>query len=411
MGTTVYNERLNYKGLERVLGKDALGAEFNGDVDSMESSRTITLMSVVGARPNFMKIAPIVGAIARHNRNRSGDDATIRHLLVHTGQHYDEKMSDIFFKELGIAAPDISLGVGSGSHAEQTARVMMAFEPVCLREKPDWVVVVGDVNSTMACTLVASKLGIRVAHVEAGLRSFDRTMPEEINRLVTDALADLLLTPSPDADENLKREGIPLSKICLVGNTMIDTLVANLEQARRSPLPDRLGLHPKGFAYVTLHRPSNVDNQDNLGLIMNELTRLSRVLPVVFPVHPRTRKMFVQYGIPLDGKPNLKLLDPIGYHDSLCLTENAKFVLTDSGGLQEESTYLRTPCLTLRPNTERPVTIEIGSNRLTCPDKLAADIEDILQDRRPCGRIPELWDGRTAERVLNALLKTERFAV
>lgn len=362
-------------------------------------------MSVVGARPNFMKIAPIVGAIERHNGNSLGNDATIKHLLVHTGQHYDEKMSEIFFKELGITAPDISLGVGSGSHAEQTARVMMAFEPVCLREKPDWVVVVGDVNSTMACTLVASKLGIRVAHVEAGLRSFDRTMPEEINRLVTDTLADLLLTPSPDADENLKREGIPPSRIRLVGNIMIDTLVANLEQARHSSLPDQLGLQPKGFAYVTLHRPSNVDDQVTLGLIMNELTRLARHMPVVFPVHPRTHKMFVQYGIPLGGKPNLKLLDPIGYHDSLCLTEKAKFILTDSGGLQEESTYLLTPCLTLRPNTERPITIDVGTNKLTRPEQLASDIEEILQGRRKHGRIPELWDGRTAERVLNTLLE------
>ncbi len=377
----------------------------------MASSRSIKVMSVVGARPNFMKIAPIVGAIERHNRNRLGDEPTIKHLLVHTGQHYDVKMSDVFFKELGIAAPDISLEVGSGSHAEQTARVMMAFEPVCLREKPDWVVVVGDVNSTMACTLVASKLGIKVAHVEAGLRSFDRTMPEEINRLVTDALADLLLTPSPDADENLKREGIPSSRIRLVGNIMIDTLVANLEQARHSSLPGQLGLQPKGFVYVTLHRPSNVDDRDNLGMIRNELTRLARNLTVVFPVHPRTRKMFAQYDIPLDGKPNLKLLEPIGYHDSLCLTENAKFVLTDSGGLQEESTYLLTPCLTLRPNTERPITIEVGTNKLTRPEQLASDIEEILQDRRQRGRIPDLWDGRTAERVLNALLETERFAV
>ena len=367
--------------------------------------RIIKVMCVVGARPNFMKIAPIVGAIERYNMSRAGNETTIKHILVHTGQHYDDKMSDVFFKELGISAPHINLEIGSGTHAEQTARVMMAFEPVCLRERPDWVVVVGDVNSTMACTLVASKLGIRVAHVEAGLRSFDRTMPEEINRLVTDSLADLLLTPSPDADENLKREGIPSSRIRLVGNIMIDTLVANLEQARRSSLPDQLGLHPKGFAYVTLHRPSNVDDQDNLGLIMNELTRLSRHLPVVFPVHPRTRKMFVQYGIPLDGTPNLKLLDPIGYHDSLCLTEQSKFVLTDSGGLQEESTYLRTPCLTLRPNTERPITIEVGTNKLTRPEQLASDIEEILQERRLPGRIPEFWDGRTAERVLNALLE------
>jgi len=365
--------------------------------------KTIKLLLVAGARPNFMKIAPIIRAIRAH-KDRSAGRSTIESLLVHTGQHYDDKMSDIFFRELNIPAPDISLEVGSGSHAEQTARIMMAFEPVCLREAPDWVVVVGDVNSTMACTLVASKLGIKVAHVEAGLRSFDRTMPEEINRLVTDALADLLLTPSPDADENLKREGIPPSKICRVGNIMIDTLVANLDGARRSPLPEKEGLKPKGFVYVTLHRPSNVDDRDNLVLIMNELARLSHELPVVFPVHPRTRKMIGQYGISLNGSSGLKLLDPIGYQDSLCLTEQAKFVLTDSGGLQEESTYLRTPCLTLRPNTERPITIEMGTNKLTRPEKLASDIQEIMRGHRRDGQIPELWDGRTAERILDALL-------
>jgi UDP-N-acetylglucosamine 2-epimerase (non-hydrolysing) len=360
---------------------------------------------VCGARPNFMKIAPLISTIRLYNEQMLyGPKLTYR--LIHTGQHYDNKMSDIFFSELGISAPHINLGVGSGTHAEQTARVMVAFEPVCLREKPDWVVVVGDVNSTMACTLVASKLGIRVAHVEAGLRSFDRTMPEEINRLVTDALADLLLTPSPDADENLKHEGIPPSRIRLVGNIMIDALVANLEKARSSSLPDQLGLQSKSFVYVTLHRPSNVDNRDTLGMIMYELTRLAQILPVVFPVHPRTRKMFARHGNPMDNKQNLKLIEPIGYHDSLCLTEKAKFVLTDSGGLQEESTFFRTPCLTLRPNTERPITIEVGTNKLTRPDQLALDIEEILQEHRPRGRIPEFWDGRTAERVLNALLET-----
>jgi UDP-N-acetylglucosamine 2-epimerase (non-hydrolysing) len=360
---------------------------------------------VCGARPNFMKIAPLIRAIRSYNE-RAFTAPSIRYRLVHTGQHYDGKMSDVFFSELGIPAPDINLDVGSGTHADQTARVMMAFEPVCLRERPDWVVVVGDVNSTMACTLVASKLGIRVAHVEAGLRSFDRTMPEEINRVVTDALADLLLTPSPDADENLAREGIPSSRIRLVGNIMIDTLLANLEEARRSPLPNRLGLHPKGFAYVTLHRPSNVDHEDNLGLIMRELIRLACRLPVVFPVHPRTRKMLAQYRITTEGEANLKLLDPIGYRDSLNLTENARFVLTDSGGLQEESTYFLTPCLTLRPNTERPITVQLGTNKLTRPEQLAADIEEILQDGRRGGQIPQYWDGRTAERVVNALLET-----
>jgi UDP-N-acetylglucosamine 2-epimerase (non-hydrolysing) len=365
------------------------------------------LLLVCGARPNFMKIAPLIHAVRIHNERAPGAPE-IEYRLVHTGQHYDEKMSDVFFSELNIPAPDLNLGVGSGTHAEQTARVMMAFEQVCLRETPDWVVVVGDVNSTMACTLVASKLGVRVAHVEAGLRSFDRTMPEEINRVVTDALADLLLTPSPDADENLKREGISPSRIRLVGNIMIDTLVTNLQKARRSLLPDELGLKPNGFAYVTLHRPSNVDDHKNLELIMGELTRLAQRLPVVFPIHPRTRKMLAQYRIPLDGGRNLKLLEPIGYLDSLALAERARLVLTDSGGLQEESTYFLTPCLTLRPNTERPITIQLGTNKLTRPDKLTADIEEILQNRRPEGQIPQFWDGRTAERVLHALLEANQ---
>jgi UDP-N-acetylglucosamine 2-epimerase (non-hydrolysing) len=353
-----------------------------------EDKSVMTFHLICAARPNFMKVAPLYHALKKEHRANP--------VLVHTGQHYDPNMSDDFFQDLRLPKPDIYLDVGSGSHAEQTGKVLISYEKTLYDQRPDWVVVVGDVNSTMACTLAASKLGIKVAHVEAGLRSFDRTMPEEINRLVTDALADLLLTPSADADENLKREGIPASRIRLVGNIMIDALVTHLEQARLSSLPGQLGLQPKSFAYVTLHRPSNVDDKDNLVLIMYELTRLAE----------RTRKMFVQYGIPLNGRPNFKLIDPIGYHDSLCLTERAKFVLTDSGGLQEESTYLHTPCLTLRPNTERPITIEVGTNKLTRPEQLAADIEEILQERRQPGGVPKLWDGRTAERILSALLET-----
>lgn len=355
------------------------------------------ILSVVGARPNFMKIAPLIKEINKH------PELFIDHILVHTGQHYDDVMSDVFFRELGIPAPDINLEVGSGFHAEQTAKIMLAFEPVCIEEKPDWVVVVGDVNSTMACTLVASKLGIKVAHVEAGLRSFDRTMPEEINRVVTDALADLLLTPSSDADENLKREGVPSSRIRLVGNIMIDTLVANLQQAQRSPLPDRLGLKPKGFAYVTLHRPANVDARTGLTLIMEELRLLARRFPVVFPIHPRTRKMLIEFDVPIPRQVSFNVVEPIGYHDSLWLTQNARFVLTDSGGIQEESTFLCTPCLTLRPNTERPVTIEVGTNKLTSLDQLSTDIEEILQGQRSPGEIPKYWDGHTARRILDAL--------
>jgi UDP-N-acetylglucosamine 2-epimerase (non-hydrolysing) len=282
---------------------------------------------------------------------------------------------------------------------------MSRFEPVCLEEKPAWVVVVGDVNSTMACTLVCSKLGIKVAHVEAGLRSYDRTMPEEINRLVTDALADLLLTPSADADENLKREGIPDSRIKLVGNVMIDALTANLDKARRSPVLDKLGLQRKAFVYVTLHRPSNVDEQKNLSGIMSGLTQLASRLPVVFPMHPRTHKMLGQFGISVAGNGRLKILEPIGYHDSICLTENARLVLTDSGGLQEESTFFKTPCLTLRPNTERPITVTVGSNRLTHLDRLSADLDEVLRGREELGQVPPLWDGHAADRIVEALVE------
>ena len=367
-------------------------------------SRHLKLLIIAGARPNFMKVAPLMKAISRHNSRRENAGKTIDARLVHTGQHYDEAMSDVFFRELGIQPPDMNLGVGSGSHAVQTARIMMGFETVCEREKPDWVVVVGDVNSTMACTLVCSKMGIRVAHVEAGLRSFDRTMPEEVNRLVTDGLADLLLTPSADANENLQREGVPDAKIKLVGNIMIDALVANLGKARASRLPDDLGLKKEGFVYVTLHRPSNVDHQANLTTIMTELQQLARRLPVVFPMHPRTRKMCGEFKIRFNGRTDLKVLEPIGYHDSLCLTEGARLVLTDSGGLQEESTYFKTPCLTLRPNTERPITIAVGSNKLTSLQALAADLAEVLKREPRFGQIPPLWDGQTAGRIVNGIV-------
>jgi UDP-N-acetylglucosamine 2-epimerase (non-hydrolysing) len=366
-------------------------------------SQTIKVIIIAGARPNFMKVAPIIRCIRSRTWTDSEDGVEIDYRLVHTGQHYDEKMSDVFFEELGIPAPDINLGVGSGSHAVQTANVMTRFEPVCLEEKPDWVVVVGDVNSTMACTLVCSKLGIRVAHVEAGLRSFDRTMPEEINRIVTDSLADLLLTPSEDANENLKREGIAEAKIRCVGNVMIDALVANVEKARQSRLPGSLGLRTKQFAYVTLHRPSNVDERDSLTQIMQSVGKLGAQMPVVFPMHPRTRKMCDLFGLSLANTSGLRVLDPIGYHDSLWLTENARLVLTDSGGLQEESTYFRTPCLTLRPNTERPVTISKGSNKLTTPQRLSNDVEEVLSRQGVFGQAVPLWDGRAAERIVSSI--------
>lgn len=382
-------------------------------------SRPLKLVLVAGARPNFMKVAPLIHAIQRHNAaNESASQAqgcsppgvparssAFSCCLVHTGQHYDAAMSEVFFQELGIPAPDVNLGVGSGSHAVQTANVMIGFEKVCLEQKPDWVVVVGDVNSTVACTLVAVKLGIRVAHVEAGLRSFDRTMPEEINRLVTDSIADLLLTPSEDANENLRREGVAESRIRLVGNIMIDSLLANLEKARQSNALERFSVRPGGFAYVTLHRPANVDDGASLAAIAAGLAALSHTLPVVFPVHPRTRKMFAEFGIRLDQHNGFRLTEPVGYHDSVCLAQNARLVLTDSGGLQEEATYFQTPCLTLRPNTERPVTVTLGSNRLTSVDRLSRDLDEVLSGAPRLGRIPPLWDGRTAERVVQSLLE------
>jgi UDP-N-acetylglucosamine 2-epimerase (non-hydrolysing) len=384
------------------------------------------LLLVAGARPNFMKVAPLIHAIERYNAKVGSTGASpvpssasldcpadskvetrnskLSYSLVHTGQHYDAAMSDVFFRELGIPHPHFNLGVGSGSHAVQTAAVMVGFEKVCLQERPDWVVVFGDVNSTVACTLVAVKLGIRVAHVEAGLRSFDRSMPEEINRLVTDSIADLLLTPSEDANENLRREGVADSKIVLVGNIMIDSLVANLEKAQQSNALEKFSVHPGAFAYVTLHRPANVDDRSSLTAIANELKKLSHKLPVVFPVHPRTRKMFSEFGIELAQCNGFRLPDPVGYHDSVCLTRHARLVLTDSGGLQEESTWFRTPCLTLRPNTERPVTVSLGSNRLTNVDHLPMDLDKMLSEAPRLGRVPPLWDGQTAGRILDALL-------
>ena len=362
------------------------------------------LLIIAGARPNFMKVAPLIKAIEAHKLSGEDSRTKIEWRLVHTGQHYDSQMSDVFFGELGIAPPDINLEVGSGSHAVQTANIMARFEPVCEREKPDWVVVVGDVNSTMACTIVSAKLGIRVAHVEAGLRSFDRTMPEEINRIVTDSLADLLLTPSADANENLKREGISESKIKLVGNVMIDALVANLEKARASDALKTRNLKKKEFVYVTLHRPSNVDDGTSLRKIMAELKLLASELPVIFPMHPRTRKMCSEFSISLNSENGLRILEPIGYHDSLCLTESARFVLTDSGGLQEESTYFKTPCLTLRPNTERPVTITHGSNKLTDLDRLSNDIDEALRRNADTSRIPPLWDGEASHRIIDSLI-------
>ncbi len=364
----------------------------------------LKIVVVAGARPNFMKVAPLLKQIAIHNTDREPGTAAVNALLVHTGQHYDDNMSDVFFRELGIPRPDINLGVGSGTHAAQTAGILTGFEAVCQRERPDWVVVVGDVNSTMASALVCAKMGIPLAHVEAGLRSFDRSMPEEINRLVTDALAELLLTPSEDADEQLLREGLPRTKIKFVGHIMIDSLMDGLPKARSSGTLDLLGVMPGGFVYVTLHRPANVDDRASLKTLVAELETLAGRLPVVFPVHPRTRKMLADSGLEPSGRKRLLMLEPVGYHASLCLTENARAVLTDSGGLQEEATFFRTPCLTLRPNTERPVTIRLGSNRLTRLECLANDLDAVLAGPERLGQVPPLWDGHTADRTLAELL-------
>jgi UDP-N-acetylglucosamine 2-epimerase (non-hydrolysing) len=367
--------------------------------------KSLKVIIVAGARPNFMKVGPFMKQISAHNESIHRSAPRIDALLVHTGQHYDENMSDVFFRELGIRRPDINLGVGSGTHAAQTAGILTSFEAVCDREEPDWVIVVGDVNSTMACTLVCAKMGIRVAHIEAGLRSFDRRMPEEINRLVTDALANLLLTPSEDADAHLLREGVSREKIKFVGNIMIDSLMDNLPQARSSGTLGRLDIEPGGFIYVTLHRPDNVDNRDNLATLMAGLETVARRLPVVFPVHPRTRKMLTEFRLQPAPGIRLLMLEPLGYHSSLCLTENARAVLTDSGGLQEEATFFRTPCLTLRPNTERPITLTLGSNRLTKFERLLADVGDVLAGPKRVGQVPPLWDGHTAERALEELIK------
>lgn len=356
------------------------------------------IVSVVGARPNFMKIAPLVRRLR---------ECEIEQTLVHTGQHYDENMSRVFFDDLRIPEPDVHLEVGSGSHAEQTARVMVAFEKVCLSEKPDLVVVVGDVNSTLAASVVAAKLVIPVAHVEAGLRSFDRRMPEEVNRIVTDRLSEILFTPSPDGDRNLLDEGVPAEKIHRVGNVMIDSLVANLERARGSRISEDLGVEPDGFGVLTLHRPSNVDDPEVLRRILEAVDRIATELPILFSCHPRTSERLdgLRRQGRLPERGNLRILPPLGYLDFLGLYSRARLVLTDSGGLQEETTFLGIPCITLRENTERPITLTEGTNVLagSDPDRIAAAARAALDGGRPEGRVPDLWDGRTAIRMVEAI--------
>ena len=377
------------------------------------------IVLVCGARPNFMKIAPLLRAIDKHNASSKGNP--IEPILVHTGQHYDYEMSHVFFQDLELPKPDVYLGVGSGTHAEQTARVMIEFEKVLLKEKPDLVVVVGDVNSTLAATLAAVKLHISVAHVEAGLRSYDRTMPEEINRLLTDQVSDYLFTPSRDADENLMREGIPQEKIFFVGNVMVDSLLFNKARADQSQILAQLKLAEEGYALLTLHRPGNVDEKHSLTNIMSAITKISEGIPVIFPAHPRTQKRLREFNLnptstviarpdvigawQSQSQSSILITPPLSYLDFLKLEMYAKFVMTDSGGIQEETTVLNVPCLTLRDTTERPITITRGTNVLVgnSPEKIIEEASKILASNSKSPSHIKLWDGKAAERIVDVL--------
>jgi UDP-N-acetylglucosamine 2-epimerase (non-hydrolysing) len=351
---------------------------------------------VCGARPNFMKIAPVMAAIRESGR--------LTPFLVHTGQHYDEKMSQSFFDLLHIPRPDVDLGVGSGSHAEQTARVMVEFEKVCVAEKPDLVMVVGDVNSTMACAIVAKKLLIRVAHIEAGLRSGDMRMPEEINRIVTDSICDLFFTTEPEGSDNLLRNGAAKESVHFVGNVMIDTLLQNRGAAASNAILDTAGTAPGQYCLLTMHRPSNVDDPAVLGSLLDTFAKIQAKLRIVFPAHPRTMSMIRKFGFgpKVDAMGNVFFCDPLDYHQTLKLNENARFVITDSGGLQEEATALGVPCLTIRENTERPVTVTVGTNEVVgvSGEKILAAVERIMAGKWKRGGIPEGWDGKASERIV-----------
>lgn len=365
----------------------------------------MNLACIVGARPNFMKIAPILRAFENY--------PVLKPTLIHTGQHYDPNLSDVFFEELGISRPDIALNIGSGSHGKQTAEILVAIEKVLLEAQEsgegfDRMIVVGDVNSTMAASIAAAKLLIPVAHVEAGLRSFDRTMPEEINRLLTDSISDMLLASEPAGIENLRKEGHPESRLHLVGNVMIDTLLNQVERARQSDILSRLSLAPGRFGVVTLHRPANVDDPKVLAGLLEVLIAVSSELPLIFPVHPRTKSRLESFGLDkkLAQADNLKCLDPQGYNDFLCLTSQAKVIVTDSGGLQEESTALGVPCLTMRPNTERPITVTEGTSVLVGSDaaKLKLHLQEVIAGTYKQGKCPDLWDGKAAERIAQILV-------
>lgn len=358
------------------------------------------IISVVGARPNFMKIAPLHRAFQKYSDK-------IQHLICHTGQHYDEKMSKIFFEDLELPQPDFYLGVGSGSHAEQTANVMIKFEKILIEEKPDLIIVVGDVNSTIACSLTASKLHIKVVHVEAGLRSGDRLMPEEVNRVLTDAISDMLFVTEKSGLENLKKEGVSDDKVFFTGNVMIDSLAYFKPKVANSKIHQKYDLRLNQYVLVTLHRPSNVDDKEQLIKLIDLLNTIAEKRKVLFPIHPRTKNNLEDFGLLQTINSNLILTEPIGYLDFLALTSNAELILTDSGGIQEESTYLGIQCITLRTSTERPITVEVGTNQLLGNDleraKLAA--LDVLNGNIKKGSIPELWDGKASDRIVEIIYK------
>lgn len=375
-------------------------ADFMSAADEISIDRIMTktvIHLIAAARPNFMKIAPLYHALK--------DESWCEAKLIHTGQHYDKNMSDAFFDDLGLPAPDLHLGVGSGTHGEQTAGVMVAYEKACLDVRPDWIVVVGDVNSTLACAIVGAKLCIPVAHLEAGLRSRDRTMPEEINRILTDSIADLLWTPSPDADENLITEGVPREKIDFVGNIMIDSYELLRDKIKGDETREMLGLPVAGYGVLTLHRPANVDNKETLTLIVDQILAVAQEMPLVFSVHPRTRKRLEEFNLisRLESTPQITTIKPLSYIQFMNLVQDARVVITDSGGIQEETTYLGIPCLTLRDNTERPITITQGTNKLVRSDELLVTFRKVVAGESQKGRRPHLWDGGTAARVVRSL--------
>ncbi|MDR4988144.1 MAG: UDP-N-acetylglucosamine 2-epimerase (non-hydrolyzing) [Bacteroidales bacterium] len=361
------------------------------------------IISVVGARPNFIKIAPVAKAFRKYRKE-------VKHLLCHTGQHFDQRMSEIFFDQLEMPRPDFYLGVGGGSHAEQTARIMLEFEKVLAEERPDLVIVPGDVNSTLAASLVASKMGIPIAHVEAGLRSFDKSMPEEINRIVTDVVSDFLFVTEHSGMHNLRDEGMDESKIHFVGNTMIDTLDTHYEAIEACTVAQDMGLTPGKYVLATFHRPSNVDEESELTELMQTLGNIARERKLVFPIHPRTRKNIEKYGLDKKMPKELLITEPLGYIEFLSLMRYAELVITDSGGIQEETTYMGVQCITVRKNTERPVTIDVGTNHLvgTIMEKVEKTALDILGGVTKPGRIPELWDGKAARRIAEIIV--EHFA-